>query len=257
MNEKLYEINPDNFETELFCTFKNGRSLKTYIFKPKDWSILNQQKSMIFFHGGGFKIGSPERFYPQAIHFASRGYVVFVPEYRIESKDGTGAHEATKDAHYFFEWVIHNSCKFKINKKTIILGGGSAGGQLAASIANIRLKKNKNLPKPLALILYNPAINILPKLGKKDDYFRSYFKDPAKASLINFPPCIIMHGTNDRVVPFNWISDFVNNLNIRSRDCVFEVYRDKEHGFYNKNICIKDFLNTNKQIEVFLNNRGI
>lgn len=257
MNEKMFEIDPNNFETEFFCTFQNGRSLKTYIFKPKDWSNLDKQKSMIFFHGGGFKIGSPERFYPQALHFASKGYVVFVPEYRIESKDGTGALEATKDAHYFFEWIIQNSNKFKIDKKKIILGGGSAGGQLAASIANIFHKKNKHLPKPIALILYNPAINIPPKGKIKDDYFRDYFKDPAKGPLINFPPCIIMHGTNDKVVPFNWISDFVDNLKTKSIDCVFKIYHGKKHGFFNKNICNKDYLKTNKQIGIFLNSRGI
>ena len=122
MNENLYEIDPNKFETEIFCTFQNARSLKTYIYKPKNWSALNSQKTIIFFHGGGFKIGSPERFYPQALHFACKGYIVFVPEYRIESKDGTGAFEATKDAHYFFEWVIQNSSKFKINQKRIILG---------------------------------------------------------------------------------------------------------------------------------------
>ena len=257
MNENLYEIDPNKFETEIFCTFQDARSLKTYIYKPKNWSILNKQKSIIFYHGGGFKIGSPERFYPQALHFACKGYVVFVPEYRIESKDGTGALEATKDAHYFFEWVIQNSNKFKINQKRIILGGGSAGGQLAASIANISINKNKNLPKPIALILYNPAINIPPKGKIKDDYFRDYFKDPAKGSLINFPPCIIMHGTNDKVVPFSWISNFVDKLNIKSLDCVFEVYHNKDHGFYNKYISNEDYLKTNKQIELFLDNRGI
>ena len=66
-----------------------------------------------------------------------------------------------------------------------------------------------------------------------------------------------MHGTNDKVVPFNWASSFVDKLHIKSLDYVFEVYHDKEHGFFNKNISNEDYLKTNKQIELFLNNRGI
>ena len=59
------------------------------------------------------------------------------------------------------------------------------------------------------------------------------------------------------VVPFNWISDFVDNLKIKGIDCIFEVHHDKEHGFYNKNISNEDYLKTNKQIEIFLNSRGL
>ena len=257
MNENLYEVDPNKFDTEFFCTFQNGRSLKTHIYKPQNWGLLDNQKSIILFHGGGFKIGSPERFYPQALHFSSKGYVVFVPEYRIENIDRTGALEATEDAHYFYEWVIQNSNKFKINEKELVLGGGSAGGQLAASIANISLKKDKNLPKPVALILYNPAINIPPQVKIKDNYFRDYFKDPGKGQLSEFPPCIIMHGTKDKVVPFDWISDFVENLKSKGIDCVLEIYHDKEHGFFNKNISSDDYLKTNEDIDFFLKSRGL
>ena len=53
MNENFYEIDPNKFETEFFCTFQNGRSLKIHVYKPKNWNILNKQKSIILFHGGG------------------------------------------------------------------------------------------------------------------------------------------------------------------------------------------------------------
>ena len=55
-----------------------------------------------------------------------------------------------------------------------------------------------------------------------------------------------MHATNDKVVTFNWVSNFVDNLKIKSLDCVFEVHHDKENGFFNKNIRNKDYLKTNK-----------
>ena len=57
------------------------------IFKPLNWCSNQYRSGIILFHGGGFKIGSPERFYNQSLYFASKGYVVFVPEYRTQSKD--------------------------------------------------------------------------------------------------------------------------------------------------------------------------
>ena len=87
---------------------------------------------------------------------------------------------ATEDAHFFYNWLISNSKRLKINKNKIIIGGGSAGGQLAASIANVKYFRKENPPKPLALILYNPALNISRKTKVEDNYFRLYYKDPSK-----------------------------------------------------------------------------
>ena len=123
------------------------------------------------FHGGGFKIGSPERFYNQSLYFASKGYVVFVPEYRTQSKDNTGPYEATYDGHYFYNWLIKKSKQFGVDKNKLIVVGASAGAQIAASIANKNIFESQNTIKPLALILYNPAINISPKGKKKDLFF--------------------------------------------------------------------------------------
>lgn len=257
MNESLYEIDYSNFDIEIFRKFENKRKLKVFIYKSKPLSYPEKQISMVLFHGGGFRIGSPDRFYPQALYFSSLGYKVFVPEYRTEEKYGTTAMHATEDAHFFYNWLISNSKRLKINKNKIIIGGGSAGGQLAASIANVKYFRKENLPKPLALILYNPALNISRKTKVEDNYFRLYYKDPGKQPLDNFPPCIIMHGTKDNVIPIKWISEFVDNLKSKGIDCVFKTFEGEEHGFFNKNLNNYNFLATNKLIKNFLKKRGI
>ena len=61
-----------------------------------------------------------------------------------------------------------------------------------------------------------------------------------------------MHGTKDKEIPINWVSNFVRNLKSKGIDCVFEVYNNQEHGFFNKNVNYDNYLKTNSQIEEFL-----
>ena len=84
MNESLYEIDYSNFDIEIFRKFENKRELKVFIYKTKILSSPTKQISMVLFHAGGFRIGSPDKFYPQALFFLSLGYKVLVPEYRTE-----------------------------------------------------------------------------------------------------------------------------------------------------------------------------
>ena len=234
----------------------NKKKLSVNIFKPLDWCSNQYRSGIILFHGGGFKIGSPERFYNQSLYFASKGYVVFVPEYRTQSKDNTGPYEATYDGHYFYNWLTKKSRQFGVDKNKLILGGASAGAQIAASIANKNIFESQNTIKPLALILYNPAINISPKGKKRDQFFRDFFIDPAKECLNNFPPCIILHGTSDDIIPIDWVSEFARNLEGLGRDVVFKEFLNRGHGFFNINKKDKDYKNCNEYIEFFLKKRG-
>ena len=61
-----------------------------------------------------------------------------------------------------------------------------------------------------------------------------------------------MHGTKDAKVSFSWISDFVEKLNNENIDCIFEPYKDRSHGFFNKYKDNNDYLDTIKKIEEFL-----
>ena len=62
------------------------KKLSVNIFKPLDWCSKQYRSGIILFYGGGFKIGSPERFYNQSLYFASKGYVVFVLNIELKVK---------------------------------------------------------------------------------------------------------------------------------------------------------------------------
>lgn len=42
----------------------------------------------MFFFGGGWSVGTPERFENQARHFAKRGMIAITADYRVRSRHG-------------------------------------------------------------------------------------------------------------------------------------------------------------------------
>ncbi len=97
---------------------------------------------------------------------------------------------------------IYNEIK---NYEKVILIGSSLGGFLAAKTA----LENKNVKK---LILLNPAI-ITPKtnLDNHKDVPKRILKDMVEKRLFKEKidsEIIIIRGTNDDVVPDNWVIDF-------------------------------------------------
>ena len=63
--------------------------LYLHVFKSKLADQDTSSPALIFFHGGGFKNGSPGQFYPYAKHLTNYGITVICAEYRIKDKHGT------------------------------------------------------------------------------------------------------------------------------------------------------------------------
>ena len=59
----------------------------------------------MFFFGGAWAQGMVTQFTPQARHFAERGMVAIVADYRVFRRHGTTAFEAMADARSAIRWV--------------------------------------------------------------------------------------------------------------------------------------------------------
>ena len=101
------------------------------------WPIKITRKKLpifIFFHGGGFVMGSVESREPQCRKIANEvGCIVVAPRYRLapEYKFPT-AHD---DAWNTVIWVLNNTSYIGGDSARISVGGDSAGGNLAAVVA--------------------------------------------------------------------------------------------------------------------------
>ncbi len=92
----------------------------------------SQRNVIIYYHGGGWRFGKAEMFKANAKVFTDKGYHVFMPSYRRTPKfDYTHIREDLNAALDKINYLMQNE---KFANKKIILGGMSAGGNLAALI---------------------------------------------------------------------------------------------------------------------------
>lgn len=126
--------------------------LKTYVIEPK-----NGGKSMpclVFFHGGGFLLKASGAHYQIAKEYAEKlpCKVVYV-DYRLAPKHPFPI--PVEDCFATYKWVLDNADMLGIDKNKIMIGGDSAGGNLAAAVT--LMARDRHLSLPVSLLLIYPA----------------------------------------------------------------------------------------------------
>lgn len=102
------------------------------IYMPKNRTEAGP--GFVDFHGGGFILGDLETDHPRCLIMAAEGRAVSIGvDYRLAPEHPFPA--AAEDAYAAVRWVAANAAELKIDPARIAVGGGSAGGNLAASVA--------------------------------------------------------------------------------------------------------------------------
>lgn len=111
--------------------------------------------ALVFFHGGGFVIGSIETHDRDCRALANRGRCVVVSvEYRLAPEHPFPA--AADDAEGALAYVAAHADDFGIDAERLAVGGDSAGGNLAANAAIFA--RDRGIPLVLQLLIY-PAVD--------------------------------------------------------------------------------------------------
>ncbi len=121
---------PDDLEllADLAYRGTDGASLAADVYRPKK-TLEKPYPVAVFVHGGGFFAGSRKANRVFAELLAERGYVVFVPEYRlIDKADGIGA---ISDICAGLSYLATHASDFGGDLTRILMIGESAGGYLA------------------------------------------------------------------------------------------------------------------------------
>jgi acetyl esterase/lipase len=143
--------------------------LTSYIYDaPQKYHAAYRCPAIIFCPGGGFSHLSPREAEPLALRFAGEGYSVFVLEYPV-GEEGVEYPKALRSLALSLRYVRENAPQFYINPKQIAVGGFSAGGHVAASLAvgwnnpalDLGSPENRELIRPDAAILCYPLIDPL------------------------------------------------------------------------------------------------
>lgn len=223
--------------------------LKLWIFNPATKSE-KPLPCIVFFFGGGWSSGTPAQFEPQSRHLASRGMIAIVADYRVKSRQNALPADCVSDAKACVRWVRANASRLGIDPIRIAVGGGSAGGHLAAAVATVPGLDSATDDKtvsclPNALILFNPGTVMAPFPGLELKGFGAgldkarFGCEPTEISPIHhvkkgLPPTIIFHGKADTTVPYATVEKFTEVMKAAGNRCELIGYEGQPHGFFNK-----------------------
>jgi acetyl esterase/lipase len=223
--------------------------LKVWIFEPAQ-KTAKPLPAIVFFFGGGWTSGSPTQFEPQSRHLASRGMIAIVADYRVKSRQNAKPADCVSDAKACVRWVRANAVRLGIDPERIAVGGGSAGGHLAASVGTLpgldTAKDDKSVScLPNALVLFNPAtvLTTFPGLDLKGFGAgldkEKFGCEPTEISPIHHvkkgtPPTIIFHGKADTTVPYSTVEKFTEVMKAAGNRCELIGYEGQPHSFFNK-----------------------
>lgn len=139
-----------------------GRTLRAVVHRPT--GVGGVRPVVVNFHGGGWVQGSPE----QSAWLASRvaagsGAVVISPSYRLAPEHPFPA--ATDDTWEALGWIAENAERLGIDPDRLAVMGDSAGGNLAAVVA--QRATAEGLPRIAAQVLIYPAVEMYEKFASE------------------------------------------------------------------------------------------
>lgn len=175
---------------------ENGVSQKHRldVYMPEG-DVETARPVIMWIHGGGFTFGNDktQRYIVEmASRFARMGYVGVSVDYRLRAKPRENftstVSEAVEDALKGLDWIRKNSESLRIDPEKIIVAGGSAGGMIAVTLCindmSGSVRHNKSGIRALVNLWGSPAMESIP-----------LDVDPGD------PPAVIVHGTEDALVP--------------------------------------------------------
>ena len=117
----------------MFVSQENGPDVRCLLYVPENVEEF-KRAGYLHIHGGGYILGSPEGSDLQNLVTASKlGIVIISVDYRLAPENPIPA--PLDDCYAALAWFHENSERLSIDRSRIGIGGESAGGGLAASLA--------------------------------------------------------------------------------------------------------------------------
>jgi len=196
---------------------------------------------LVYFHGGGWTMGSPKTHLRVGREFAAAGYLTVNVDYRRAPKHRFPA--AFDDCLFATQWAVENATRYGGDPKRVAVGGDSAGGNLAAAV--LAESTQKGGPKISVGVLiygvfdYHKAISALGTTSPStqfyllEDQYESLRGDHRVSPLsgcTKFPPCYIGVGTKDPLLPESL--ELARKLKAIGIEHDLHVIEGAPHGFF-------------------------
>ncbi len=213
---------------------EKGDSLTLHIFRPRDVKRGDKRSTIVYFFGGGWKLGTPIQFYRECAYYASKGMVAVSVDYRIEYLHHSTPFDSFEDAKDAICWLRNHASDYQLDSDKIVVAGGSAGGHLAAALGTIGSGDGvSNGYKPNLSVLYYPVVDMVSRgcgfQGIQKDFEQiSPLHNISKAT----PPTLILLGTKDHIVSVETIEDYRDKLLQNGVDCELHLFEGAGHPIF-------------------------
>jgi acetyl esterase/lipase len=206
----------------------SGTDLKVDVYRRRD--VTTPQKTMVFFHGGGWILGSKENSFMSTFPWFEMGWNVVNVQYRFAKVAEAPA--AVEDVQCALRFIAAQAKTYNVDTTKIVVMGESAGGHLAlaagmipesAGFTNICAGGGFNgneiaIPKVAAIINWygisdvndmlvggaNPRSYAVQWLGSRADKADVAKRvSPLTYVRAGLPPILTIHGDADPIVPFS------------------------------------------------------
>ena len=189
--------------------------LKIY-YPDKKKDVFSARPLIVMIHGGGFVDGSIKSTNRKQIYFAKKGFVVASVEYRLgwrqdcvpgnDTSMAYAIYRAVQDINAAIRYLVNKAAAYKIDTKRIFLHGESAGGIASLTSAFVNKKDfNMEFPGTSSKLggLNNATNSLTNNFSIKAVISRSGgVFDTSYIESKEIIPVLLIHGTDDRVVPF-------------------------------------------------------
>ena len=225
-------------------------NLPIRIYRPSE---ENNLPAMVFFHGGGWVLNFLDIYEPALRKIAKNGNLVIIAvEYQKAPEHPYPA--PLDDCYATLKWVIQNAAELGIDLAAIGVGGDSAGGNLASSVA-LKACSEQLISLAFQLLIYPcndyqmnypSATNYSQGFGLTTqamkwfwDQYLSKVEDqkdpyavPAKAnSLRGVAPAILIAAEFDPLT--DDVKNYYQKLIKDSVPAIYQEYAGQIHGFFN------------------------
>jgi len=247
------------FMRESSIVFKKTTAgdLRLYQFTPDGFKPGDRRAAVVCIHGGAWRAGGADVFFPHARYFASRGAVGFSIEYRLLKPEGPTVADCLADCKSAIRYIRAHACELGVDPMRIAVIGDSAGGHLAGALGTVQgfddpADNLKIDAVPNAMILCNPIVDMTEGgwicfvIGG-----RALDKNPAPEAKqpnaeqtqlarrlsplfqvrAGIPPTLLMHGLDDRVVKVDQARQFATAMRAAKNRCDLELIEGARHAF--------------------------
>jgi len=147
---------------------QGGRSVPVRIYYPTRKSMKGNHPVTLYFHGGGFVLGSVEEYHMMVSKLArvTRQIVVSV-EYRLAPDHPFPA--GLDDCYAVYRWVRENAKIIGGDGRKICVMGDSAGGNIA-TVITLRCRDDQ-YPQPSSQVLLYPGVSFVDTIYPSRQYF--------------------------------------------------------------------------------------